>query len=285
MSYLNSEEANQKWNEIIDYCTKNNEKFVDDSFPPCDKSLFIDPKKKPKNLGSIQWLSPEQIQTHSNERHLKWSVYNEPKFNDIKQGLLGNCWLLSGLAVILEQPELLKRIIITKEYCPQGCYQVRLCKNGEWQTVILDDLFPCDQNGYLIYSQANRKQLWVPLIEKAMAKLNGSYESLEGGLTVEGLLALTGCNCYSINLEEMSNDTDMIWKTVLSIKEAGYALGASCGRQNINDRIFKEKGLVAYHVYSVLDVKEENGNFHLKLRNPWGKKKLKLVNNINFIIS
>ena len=280
-------EAEKVWKNIVKYCKQNNHKFVDDSFPPCDKSLFIDPKKKPKNLGSIQWLSPEQIQTHSNERHLKWSVYNEPKFNDIKQGLLGNCWLLSGLAVILEQPELLKRIIITKEYCPQGCYQVRLCKNGEWQTVILDDLFPCDQNGYLIYSQANRKQLWVPLIEKAMAKLNGSYESLIAGQTVEGLSALTGYPCDCIRLEPSSSneeeiDLEMIWARMLSMKEAGYALGASCGKTVItDDKIFKDKGLLPRHAYSVLAVKEVNGNRLIQLRNPWGKLKFK---NLTMII-
>ena len=269
--YANStSEPEKAWKNIVKYCKLINYKFVDDSFPPCDKSLFIDPKKKKRNLGPIQWLSPEQIQTHPSEQHLKWSVYNKPKFNDIMQGILPNCWLLSSLAVIIEKPELLKRIIITKKYCPQGCYQIRLCKNGEWQTVVLDDLFPCDQNGYLIYSQANRKQLYVPLIEKAMAKLNGSYESLEMGSAVEGLLALTGFNCCSINLENISNDTDLIWTELLSMRKAGYALCASSGKQTIKENI-TEKGLVPNHAYSVLDVKEVYGNRLIQLRNPWGR--------------
>ena len=85
---------------------------------------------------------------------------------------------------------MLSKVIITKDYSPQGCYQVRLCPNGGWQTVIVDDLFPCDSQGSMIYSKAIRKQLWVPLIEKAMAKLNGSYESLIAGQTVEGKLTV-----------------------------------------------------------------------------------------------
>lgn len=109
----------------------------------------------------IQWLSPERIRTHHIDNGFKWTVYNNPKFSDIKQGLLGNCWLLSGLAVILEQPELLAKIIITKEHCPQGCYLVRLCHNGEWQTVLLDDLFPCDANGYLLYSQVRHARVLI----------------------------------------------------------------------------------------------------------------------------
>ena len=117
-------QAERIWNNIVKYCQEHRIKFVDDSFPPCDKSLFVDPSKKPETLRKIQWLSPEQIRCGGDEHALTWSVYNEPKFNDIKQGLLGNCWLLSGLAVIIEKPEMLRRIIITKEFCPQGCYQV-----------------------------------------------------------------------------------------------------------------------------------------------------------------
>jgi len=183
--------AERIWKNIVSYCKTNQITFVDDSFPPCEKSLYISLANKPADTGklkhgSIQWLRPNYIRTSSSEKSLKWTVYNDPKFSDIKQGLLGDCWLISAIAVLIEQPEMLRKIIMTKDYCQEGCYQVRLCHNGEWQTVIVDDLFPCDQNGALIYSQASRKQLWIPLIEKAIAKLNGSYESLIAGQTVEG---------------------------------------------------------------------------------------------------
>ena len=99
-TYTNAtNQAEKIWKNILKYCKEHNHKFIDDSFPPCDKSLFIDTSKTPSNLLSkgIQWLSPEQIRTHQFENSLRWSVYNNPKFNDIKQGLLGDCWLLSGL--------------------------------------------------------------------------------------------------------------------------------------------------------------------------------------------
>lgn len=96
--------AERIWSNIVSYCKKNQITFVDDSFPPCEKSLFVSLLNKPIDTGKlkhehIQWLRPNFIRTNSSEKSLKWTVYNEPKFSDIKQGLLGDCWLISGMNV------------------------------------------------------------------------------------------------------------------------------------------------------------------------------------------
>ena len=53
------------------------------------------------------------------------------------------------------------------------------------------------------FVQMKRKQLWVPLIEKAMAKMFGCYEALQGGYMTEGLAILTGSPVTYIPIEGM----------------------------------------------------------------------------------
>lgn len=94
---------------------------------------------------------------------------------DIKQGILGDEWFLSALAILAERPALIERLFLTRHVNEMGIYRVKLCKNGEWQVVTVDDLFPCYPKGEPIFSKCYSNELWVLILEKAYAKLHGGY--------------------------------------------------------------------------------------------------------------
>ena len=60
-------------------------------------------------------------------------------------------------------------------------------------TVTIDDLLPLDSEDQTIFAGiGSDKSLWVPLLEKALAKFNGNYEAIVGGTPETALSSLIG---------------------------------------------------------------------------------------------
>ncbi|CAF3716257.1 unnamed protein product [Adineta steineri] len=240
------------YRNILSYCRKENTHFVDDQFPPIDRSIG---QMDSLDNHRLTWLRICQItpSLHS-DRRLNWSVYSSPKPSDIQQGALGDCWLMAALALITERPQMLEHIILTKVVNNQGVYLIRICHNGLWKTVLVDDCFPCTQYNQLAFTQAHQRQLYVPLIEKACAKLFGSYADIMGGQTEEGLQLLTGAPCDHIDLNPTKHivEDEIIWAKLLSACESNLLIGASTGRSDVNEEEYAQNRISSNHAFSVL---------------------------------
>lgn len=81
--------SKQKYQDIIAFCLKSGDPFVDDSFPPAPKSLYYNPKITKGDLVT-QWLRPKDIVTEQGSENVAWVVFRTPLPSDISQGMISN---------------------------------------------------------------------------------------------------------------------------------------------------------------------------------------------------
>ena len=168
------------------------ELFTDPTFPPNDSSLFLSERTI---ADEIEWKRPGQICSSPK------LVVDRISRLDACQGRLGDCWFIAAcsvLALVKEfwykvVPDLKEQEWDSKEpdkYC--GIFHFRFWRSGKWVDVVIDDLLPTVK-GELIYARSPSKNVfWCALLEKAYAKLNGCYQSLNGGDLGQGLADFTG---------------------------------------------------------------------------------------------
>ena len=109
------------------------------------------------------------------------------------------------------------------------------------------------------------------LLEKAWAKIYGSYENIDGGLTSSVLHDLTGAPCQVLETNDPS-----LWQQILQADKNDFVMTASCSTDANKQERFRQFGLVPEHAYSLISVHEieVKGGVReriLELRNPWGK--------------
>ena len=105
------------------------------------------------------------------------------------------------MACAAEHPGAIRKVFVTKEYNPRGKYLVRLFDPDAkaWVTVRVDDRIPCRKGTKEpLFMKCHGHELWAMLLEKAFAKLCGSYTCLDGGWAVWGWRVLTGDHVFRL---------------------------------------------------------------------------------------
>jgi hypothetical protein len=247
-------------------------------------------------------------------------------FSDVRQGELGDCYFLSALAELcMQAPEALDSALLATDLHESGWHGVRFWVGDRWRLIIIDDLIPChakkfqklspgsmlsgkgasdspptyggepdpEQGRYYVPLMAGAPQghAWVMLLEKAFAKLSGSYGDICSGSTLEALelflphaapgftLALKdpfsnmpGRSSSTAGTEELlptlSAWLQKKWLVSASSREGSGPGGAGPGSSN---EAKSQDGLVSGHAYSVLRAAcTADGTQLVQLRNPWG---------------
>ena len=229
---------------------------------------FIEIIKKGYNLKDNDQLNIEFFTIKDFFEDIFDEKINCTKF---KQNLIGNCYFLDVISLLSNYGQLLTQIFRIDKMNSQGYYEICLFIDGQWQIVIIDDYIPFfNINGRkcIIGCSPTEKCncCYFILLEKAFAKIKGSYVDMAGGFSGEAFQILTGF--YYMNIKHELRTKEYIFNLINEkMRESGYLFCCSSKKQLVGER----------HAFSVINTEtfkygNEGGAISLlQLMNPWGK--------------
>ncbi|CAK0864253.1 unnamed protein product [Prorocentrum cordatum] len=229
--------------------------------------------------------------------------------DDLLQGSIGNCWLVAALACLAEFPDAVRKMFHSEELIPSGEMVLQLFdKRCQPTTISVDEFIPCherewwDDEGTPLFARPHGNESWVLLVEKAFAKMLGSYRQLSGGNCCIAFRAFTGerdtfawarsagesarvdGEWKRVQLalgedhfefqpgSEERRDSDGLWPELRGYDRRSFLVACALSARHGAEHV-RVDGLVEGHAYSLLRVVEFQGFRLVFLRNPWGNDK------------
>jgi hypothetical protein len=190
-------------------------------------------------------------------------------FGDVLQGGVGDCYVLAHLASMAStRPDVIRNMI---RPLGDGQYAVRLYDydTGKQVEVVVSNRFHGQLDGdgvlaptYAKHGNGERPELWVALVEQAVAKRAGGYQGIDGVDTnnaERAVYAVTGVNRTTTMFDGLSNDAAAL--RLLGLAETGVPTYVATKRTVVDPTL--DSG----HAYAVLRVSEAGD---VLLYNPHG---------------
>ncbi|XP_060817916.1 calpain-A isoform X6 [Bombus pascuorum] len=262
--------AVQDFSKLKQECLATGTLFEDPEFPADDSSLYF--SKRPDRY--IEWKRPMEIADNP-----QLFVEGFSRF-DVQQGELGDCWLLAAVANLTMDANLFFQVVPEDQSFEEnyaGIFHFRFWQYGRWVDVVIDDRLPTYRGELVYLHSAEINEFWSALLEKAYAKLHGSYEALKGGTTCEAMEDFTG---GVTEMYQMDQTPPNLFSILLKAFERNSLMGCSIEPDPNILEAETPQGLIRGHAYSITRVKyveiqtpNQFGKIPLlRLRNPWGNE-------------
>lgn len=258
--------SGQSFEQLRQSCLQSGTLFEDADFPASNSSLFYSERPQVPFV----WKRPGEIVENPE------FILGGATRTDICQGELGDCWLLAAIASLTLNQKALARVVPQDQGFGSGyagIFHFQFWQHSEWLDVVIDDRLPTFRDRLVFLHSADHNEFWSALLEKAYAKLNGSYEALKGGSAIEAMEDFTGGVAENFQIREAPEDFYEILEKAL---RRGSLLGCSIDTLNASESEARTPlGLIKGHAYTVTGL--DQVNFHgqriklIRVRNPWGQ--------------
>jgi hypothetical protein len=173
--------VHKKARGIIKMCKRAGVSYTDNEFPVSYESIYPNNLKEDiDETVDVTWMRAKDFTVLKGQIKL-WE--NAIPSDHVNQGKIGDCFLLSSISGVAEQPVAIRAMFYTKKYNSAGVFVVHFFVNGLVKAVLVDDFFPCINFGAPAFAHGRQNEIWINVMEKAWAKLHGSYAAIEGAIS------------------------------------------------------------------------------------------------------
>ena len=172
-------------------------------------------------------------------------------YSNFNQGSLGDCYFISCVHDLSSIPQLLNfilrlssedqnnEILLTPSKQKKSCFTVNFFIDGKWKIIKILDKFPVfilDSGKFeLVGVHPKNNELFLMILEKAWAVINGGYDKIEGGINQNIFELFLGCKYDEFN---RNNDINKLYNSIKA-NEKFFGSLSLCSRNGHAYQIIK----------------------------------------------